>query len=278
VTHRSWDLGHDAATANALERISVTSLFVVLGLVTAVAAAARSTWSPCGLSMVSTITPVGERGRGNRYRNTAAWFVVGATVGGAMLGGAAAVLAWAVAAVHVSGGAAGSIAAAGSVLAAAGDAGLGVHFPLFRRQVNERWLDQFRGWFYGVGFGWQIGVGFATYIMTAAVFLTVLLAALTASPVAALALGTTFGVTRGLAVLLTSRLVTPAELRAFHRRFDALGAPVRSAVIGVELAVAVIASLVAWPPAGALVAACLLTAGLIAAVTRRHTSRLPDAT
>jgi hypothetical protein len=255
----------------------VTTLLAVLGLITAVAAAARSTWSPCGLSMVSTITPVGERGRGNSYRNTAAWFVAGATVGGAMLGGAAAVVARAVGALHLSAGVVLSIAAAGSALAAAGDAGLGVHFPLFRRQVNERWLDQFRGWFYGVGFGWQIGVGFATYIMTAAVFLTVLLAALTASPLAAIALGTAFGVTRGLAVLLTWRLDTPAELRAFHQRFHRLGAPVRSAVIGVELAVALIASLVASPPAGAMFAACLLTAGLIAAVTRRHSSRLQDA-
>ena len=51
-----------------------------------VAAAVRSTWSPCGLSMLSTITPFGERGRGHAYRATATWFVVGAAGGGATLG------------------------------------------------------------------------------------------------------------------------------------------------------------------------------------------------
>ncbi len=35
----------------------MTLLLFVLALVTAVIAAARSTWSPCGLSMLSTITP-----------------------------------------------------------------------------------------------------------------------------------------------------------------------------------------------------------------------------
>lgn len=255
----------------------MTTLIAVLGLVTAVAAAVRSTWSPCGLSMVSTITPVGERGRGNRYRTTAIWFVAGATVGGAMLGVAAAGMAAAVAAIAVSKGALLLVAAAGGALAAAGDTGIGVHFPLFRRQVNERWLDQFRGWFYGAGFGWQIGVGVATYIMTSAVFLTVLLAALTASPLIAVALGAAFGLIRGLAVLLTWRITSAAELRAFHRRLDELGGPVRSGVIGVELGVALVASSVASPAVGAVCGAALL-AGLVAAVTRHHAARVRGAT
>ena len=58
----------------------------------------------------------------------------------------------------------------------------GLHLPINPRQVNELWLGKFRSWVYGVGFGWQIGVGFATYIMTAAVYLTVALAALTGRP------------------------------------------------------------------------------------------------
>ena len=46
------------------------------GLV-AVVAAARSTWSPCGVSMLATVTPLAEQGRGHRYRSTATWFIVG---------------------------------------------------------------------------------------------------------------------------------------------------------------------------------------------------------
>ena len=42
-------------------------LIAVLAGVVAVAAAIRSTWSPCGQSMLSTITPLGEAGRGNRF-------------------------------------------------------------------------------------------------------------------------------------------------------------------------------------------------------------------
>ena len=40
---------------------------LVLGAVIALAAAARSTWSPCGLSMLSQLTPLGEAGRGQKY-------------------------------------------------------------------------------------------------------------------------------------------------------------------------------------------------------------------
>jgi hypothetical protein len=36
---------------------------------------------------------------------------------------------------------------------------LGRQLPNHPRQVNERWLDQYRSWVYGAGFGWQIGVG-----------------------------------------------------------------------------------------------------------------------
>ena len=35
----------------------------------------------------------------------------------------------------------------------------GFILPVHHRQVNERWLDQFRPWVYGAGFGWQIGDG-----------------------------------------------------------------------------------------------------------------------
>ena len=66
--------------------VGMNSLIIGLGVVAAVAAAIRSTWSPCGLSMLSTLTPLAERSRGHRYAVTATWFVLGATLGGATLG------------------------------------------------------------------------------------------------------------------------------------------------------------------------------------------------
>ena len=250
----------------------MNATIVVLGVVVAVAAAVRSTWSPCGQSMLSQLTPVGEASRGYRYRTTAIWFITGAVVGGTMLGGVMAALAAAVAALDVSSVALLGIAAGLAVLAAAIDSGiLGVQPPFFHRQVNEYWLGRYRAWVYGSGFGWQIGTGVTTYIMTAAVFLTIAFGALSAGPVAALLIGVAFGLTRGLAVLLTARLRTTAELFAMHRTFDALAEPVRRAVIVVQLVVAVIAIGAAWGLfAGAIAFVALAVAVAIARGTRRR--------
>src|SRR3546814_11396773 len=87
----------------------------------------------------------------------------------------------------------------------------GFRLPSHIRQVNERWLEQYRPWVYGGGFGWQIGVGLATYVTTAAVYLMVALAALTASPLLAFAVVTGFGFVRGLAVLLGRSLTSFAR-------------------------------------------------------------------
>ena len=163
------------------------------------------------------------------------------------------------------------LAAGLAVLAAAVDSGvLGIAPPFFKRQVNEYWLGRYRAWVYGSGFGWQIGAGVTTYIMTAAVFLTVALGALTTGPGAALIIGVAFGLTRGLAVLLTARLRTTSEIYALHRKFDALGEPVRRAVVVVQLAVAVVAIGAAWGVIAALVAAAVFAVVALAASTRRR--------
>ncbi|HEY3673205.1 MAG TPA: hypothetical protein VGN51_19875 [Acidimicrobiia bacterium] len=247
----------------------------VLGLVVALAAAVRSTWSPCGQSMLSQLTPVGEASRGYRYRTTAAWFVLGAVVGGATIGAVMAGLAAVVSAIGATSTALLGVAAGLAVLGATVDTGvLGFMPPFFKRQVNEYWLSKYRAWVYGSGFGWQIGAGVTTYIMTAAVLVTVAFGALTAGPVAAMVLGVFFGLARGLAVLLTARSRSTTELFALHRRFDGLGEPVRRAVIVVQLAVAVVAAGAAWGLVAALVTAGVLTLAVLATlgVRRRETS------
>ncbi len=87
-------------------------------------------------------------------------------------------------------------------------------------------------------------------------------------------LGVVFGLARGLAVLLTARSRSTADLFALHRRFDALGEPVRRAVIGVQLAVAVVATGAAWGVVAALATAGVLTLAVVATlgVRRRETS------
>lgn len=253
----------------------MTTALIALAATVAVAAAVRSTWSPCGLSMLSTITPLAERGRGRRWGVTAAWFVLGATLGGATLGVAAAVLAALVAAVGSSASAALGVAAVAAGVAAVADLGLlGRPLPHHRRQVNEAWLDQFRPWVYGVGFGWQIGTGLMTYIMTAAVYLTVVLAGLTGDPLVAFGIAVLFGFTRGLAILLGVRLTGPERLRAFHRRFEEAGSTVRWSVIGVQIVVAAAAASV-WGPLGSVGAAVVLLGAVAVARASGTAMSLP---
>jgi hypothetical protein len=213
----------------------MTAMLVLLGVLASVAAAARSTYSPCGLSMLSSITPFGERARGHRYYATSAWFVAGAAVGGATLGAGGAALAALVALGRPSPDAVAGAGAALALMAAAVDAGcFGEVLPVIRRQVDDAWLAKYRPWLYGAGFGWQIGVGFATYVMTAAVPLVVALGALTGSVPAAVVLGALFGTARGLTVFLTAPARTPARLRALHAWVDAAGPAVRWGVVGTE--------------------------------------------
>ncbi len=253
-------------------------VLVTLALVVAAVAAVRSTWSPCGLSMLSTITPMAERARGHRYGVTAAWFVVGAALGGATLGAGAAGLAALISAVDLPSTTTFAAVAVLATAAALVDAGtFGRRPPFFRRQVDDAWLAKYRAWVYGAGFGWQIGVGLATYIMTAGVVLTVALAVLTASPLAAFGIGVAFGIARGLVVLLGARLRSPAALGALHARLDALEAPVRWAVVGVQASVGVGAALAAAGPvaAGAVVVVGLAAFGARAPLGSRSEQPAP---
>jgi hypothetical protein len=255
----------------------MSGVILAIGLVLACAAALRSTWSPCGLSMLSQITPIAEAARGNRFGRTAAWFVAGGLAGGVTLGAAMAVGAAVARAAGVTTATALLVIAAAALVTAALDARVfRLAPPFLHRQVNEDWLANYRPWVYAGGFGWQIGVGVTTYIMTAAVFLLVGVGVLSASPATAVAIGAGFGLLRGLAVLLGAALRTATALQAFHRRFDAWAEPVRIAVIAVQLVVAVVAALVAFGAAAAVLVAAVSAA--IAAASVRGSAVTPGVT
>jgi MFS family permease len=246
-------------------------LVMIAAVVVALGAAVRSTWSPCGWSMLSTLTPLAERSRGRRWAATACWFTAGAVLGGALLGTVAAGLAALVGLLDLSSGVTAGIAAVAALAAAAVDAGLagaGTRPPHHRRQVNEDWLDRYRSWVYGGGFGLQIGTGVSTYIMTTAVYLTVVLGALTGEPRFAFAVAVLFATTRGLAVWTSARLTSTDRLMAFHRRFDALGEPVRLGVIGLQV---LVATALAAAAGGAVAGvAVLAVAAVVAGVRHRR--------
>ena len=153
--------------------------------------------------------------------------------------------------------------------AAASDAAVGgFRLPIHRRQVNERWLDQFRPWVYGAGFGWQIGVGLATYIKTAAVYLTIVLAALTGRPWLAWPSASSSAWCAAWPCYLGRRITTPEALARFHRRFDERGPAALALVVAAEVVTAGACAWVLTPWAALAVA---VPVGIL--VTRRRRSR-----
>lgn len=243
----------------------MSATLFVLALAVASVAAVRGVWSPCGLSMLSSITPMTEAGRGNRFNVTATWFVIGSVIGGLTLGGVAALGAAGLAALELSLGARLGLAALIASATAAIDLGaFGIELPIFKRQVNDAWLRRYRSWVYGSGFGWQIGVGVATYIMTAGVFLTIALAVLTANPLLAVAVGATFGLVRGSAVFIGRTGTTPAALGRIHERLDRTAPASRAAAAGVQVLAAAVFAGLAWHPLAALVPVALAATLVVA--------------
>jgi len=240
-------------------------IIVGLGLVVGTVSAIRGVWSPCGLSMLSSITPMTEAGRGYRFSVTARWFVVGALAGGASIGALAALGAGALAAFDPSDAVRYGLATVAAVLTAGIDLGaFGIDLPIFKRQVNDAWLRRYRAWVYGAGFGWQIGFGLATYIMTAGIFLTIALAVLSADPATAMAIGLAFGLVRGSAVYLGRSATTPAALGAVHERLDRLAPASRAAAAWVQVGAGAVLGTLAWGPvAGAAIVVVAIAVGVL---------------
>jgi len=215
----------------------------VLALVVAAIAAVRGAWSPCGLSVLSSLNPVSERARGHRFWATACWYVGGAAAGGACLGLACAAPAALVGRAGPPESATWWLVLAGSVVAVVSDARLVAwSLPDHPRQVDVRWLTAYRRWVYAGGYGVQIGAGFATYVMTAATYLTALLAVLTGSAVHAFVVWVAFGTVRGFTILLVARATTPERLRAVLARVDGLAGTSLLVAAATSLAVGVVAA------------------------------------
>lgn len=174
--------------------------------------------------MLSSITPLGERGKGNRWWVTVTAYLVGSAVGGAALGLLAGSSGLVVERLLPGGGALPDgaalwVLAAGCALAAVWDLA-GRRPPSWHRQVDEQWLHAFRGWVYGFGFGVQLGFGLVTIVTSAATYAAVLAMVLTASPAAGALVGVVFGVARGLPILAARRVHDSDSLRRLHSRMD----------------------------------------------------------
>lgn len=178
--------------------------------------------------MLSSIHPLGERGKNNRFGTTATAFVVGATVGGLTTGVAAGALGLVVTGALGLPDAAGLAVIGAVAIVAAGFEATGRALPSpLPRQVDENWLNEYRGWVYGAGFGVQLGAGLLTYVTTAALVVAVVAAVLAGSFAASVAIMGVFGLVRGLSVVPAGAIHSPEQLVAFHRRLHASAPLVR---------------------------------------------------
>ena len=163
--------------------------------------------------MLSSITPLGQRGRGGSWTRTVVGFWTGAVL--------------AAAAVFTVAGAMGSLIgldrlnpwislvaiAAAAVLDMTGVRPLGP-----RRQVDEDWLGRYRDWVIGFGFGAQLGLGFVTIVPSFGYWALLVVAASVGLPQAVL-IGVGFGVGRSLLLLTARRIGSPSALAEMMRRF-----------------------------------------------------------
>jgi sulfite exporter TauE/SafE len=197
--------------------------------------------------MLASINPLGERARNNRWSVTAAWYTVGSVVGGIAFGTALGTVGFVFGVEQVST----RTAAVAVVIAAVGAlcaevAWRGRRVPGLRRQVNEQWLDEYRSWVYGGGFGAQLGVGVVTVVTTWSVYLVWALALLSGSPLLGGVIGGAFGAARALPILSVRSARDGAALRTLFRRIHALDARSASVTLAMEVAVALGAAGVAW--------------------------------
>lgn len=168
--------------------------------------------------MLASITPLGERGRGRRWELSAPAYVAGSALGGLLSGALAGAAGWGAVRLGASGGLWQVVVlAVAVVLAIAVDLRvLGVRPIGPRRQVNEDWLDIYREWVYGGGFGAQLGAGVVTQVSTAGVWVLLLCAALTGSVTAGALIGGLFGLVRALPILTTAGVRDAGSLGRLH--------------------------------------------------------------
>lgn len=184
--------------------------------------------------MLGSITPLGERGRGQSFRVTLVAFFLGSLAGGATIG---ALLGWVGSWFFESGGG-WQVWVLLSLIALGLAFDLrvgGLRLPTVRRQVNEEWLGRYRGWVYGAGFGFQLGLGIATIVSVSATYVVLAAAFLSGSLAMGLFIGGAFGLTRAVMLLPASRVRTTEELASLMRLVERLDLPSRRLVLVAEV-------------------------------------------
>ncbi|MDH4117632.1 MAG: hypothetical protein OEX04_12245 [Acidimicrobiia bacterium] len=167
--------------------------------------------------MLSSIHPLGERARSNRWATTITAFALGSLVGGLALTAVASQVG-----VLVGFRVASPWVLIPLAVAAIADL-IGIPVTSPHRQVNERWIGTYRGWVYGFGFGIQLGIGFATYVVTWTLPGLVATLVLAGQPGLGLAAGVAFGLGRAVPLVAAGWIDRPERLNRFHMKVADLG-------------------------------------------------------
>ncbi len=188
--------------------------------------------------MLSSISPVGERARNQRWWLTASAYLLGSAMGGILtdavvgIGGLLA-LSWIGPPLRLALLATGCI---GGLIADRTD-----RVPSLHRQVDERWLTRYRGWVYGLGFGTQLGTGVVTIVPSSIVWALWLGVALLADVRGGAVAGLTFGTLRGLPLVAAGTIRTVSALRRRLAQIDRARPAVGRTVSVAQMAVAAVA-------------------------------------
>ena len=172
--------------------------------------------------MLSSIHPLGERTRSNRWAWTASYYLIGGLLGGSTIGFISGSIGWLGLQWWTQTPASTAAAVAAVLVTLVVWDVFHLRFPSNQRQVNEDWLTLYRNWVYGGGFGYQLGLGVVTIITTPATYATIALAVLSSDPITGTIVGATFGLVRAVPILTVRRVLSGEDLRIYHRRMQAL--------------------------------------------------------
>ena len=117
----------------------------------------------------------------------------------------------------------------------------GLRLPTVHRQVEEEWRGRYRGWVWGLAFGFQLAVGVVTIVTTSTVYVTWLAAGLSGAAFGGAAVGATFGLARALPIFAVAGVRTPRQLAGVDTKLRGLAGPARSATYAAAGAIAAIA-------------------------------------
>lgn len=193
--------------------------------------------------MLASITPLGEQGRRNRWGLTAMAYELGSLAGGAAMGSAFAAIGVGLKATVLASASGRAVLAAAVTISAlvfeAAHVRWRLSLPTLRRQVDKTWLDRYRGWVYGAGFGLQLGTGLVTIVNSAALYALAGIILVLGSPLGGLVAGAAFGLVRALPLLVFGRAHDFAGVQKAHRTLERFAGPARAGTLSVLAAASI---------------------------------------